>query len=166
MTRLSRFLVLVPVIALGACDGIGRVGGPCGGDLRAEARAVLPDTGFHAGDSLRLHFSGNDFSEINLTARRPETVNATGAGPHVTVLHGGVAIIDTTIRTYTIYETPRIGWTAFRMYQGSAPRDQIFSGFQQDALILELRRPGETAAAVRVPLRTDSTWITPVVWCG
>jgi hypothetical protein len=60
-----RLLSALASLLLTACSGAAPFGAPCGGAQSAEARAVLPDTGINARDTLLVVFVQHDTQELS-----------------------------------------------------------------------------------------------------
>ena len=166
-------LSFVALGSLGACDLPGSLGAPCGGGQYADARAVLPDTGINAKDTLSVIFLQHDTQELTELVvwhlwPRGNSVSDPAPDPRVRIVTSdGRVLLDSVGTRYNQPENRynRPTWYVSTWIRDAGLRNSLFDGFRDQSLWVELWRVGATAPGTRVRLQTEHVEVHPVLTC-
>jgi hypothetical protein len=168
-----RLLLFAAAVLLIACNGAADFGGPCGGGQYADARALLPDSGINAGDTLLVVFTQHDTQELaelviwHLWPFASGVID-TAPDPRVRVVaDDGRVLLDSTGSRYDQPENrfDRPTWYVFTWIRDANLRNGLYEGFVNQTLWIELWRVGAPAPGTRVRLRTDHAGVSPMATC-
>lgn len=165
-------LLTASTLFIAACDA-SRFGGPCGGGQFAEARAILPDTGINAGDTLSVGLIQHDTEELSELVIWHLWPFATGTvdpepDPRVRVLRAdGRVLLDSIGSRYNQPENKfnRPTWFVHIWIRDADLRNLFFEGFRDETLWIELWRVGTPRLGTRVRLTTDRVGVRDTFSC-
>ena len=159
---------------LAGCSGmVAPIGAPCGGGQYAEARAILPDTGMNAGDTLLVGFLQHDTQELTELVIWHLWPFSSGAvdpepDPRVRVVRDdGRVLLDSLGSRYNQPEGKhnRLTWYVFAWIRSAGVREAFYEGFRDQSLWIELWPVGASQPSTRVQLTTDRIGVHPVARC-
>jgi hypothetical protein len=168
-----RLLVVIAPLLLIACNAGSSFGGPCGGGQFASARAVLPDSGINAADTLLAIFIQHDTEELaELVVWHLRSAGSAVPDPEPDprlriVTSGGRVLLDSIGSRFNQPENRynRPTWYVFTWIRSASLRNALYEGFRDETLWIELWRVGASAPGTRIRLHTEDAGVRAMAIC-